>query len=164
MTTTNDKSVMAKELLEAVLGVLGPQRPGCRATHAKGVLLTGTFTATPRAGELTRAAHMQGDPVRVTVRFSNGFPDPNLPDAAEDNPRGMAVKFYLADGSTTDLVCQSWPVFPAGTPDGFLGLIAAQGEGAAATEEFLAQNPDIAEATAKIAAVGPNLQAANAEV
>ena len=90
--------------------------------------------------------------MRVTVRFSNGFPDPTLPDAAENNPRGMAVKFYLADGSTTDLVCQSWPVFPAGTPEGFLGLIAAQGEGAAATEEFLAQHPDIAAATTKIAA------------
>ena len=49
-------------------------------------------------------------------------------------------------------MCQAWPVFPAGTPEGFLGLIAAQGESAAATEEFLAQHPNIAAATAKIAA------------
>ena len=151
MTSVREKMALARDLVDTVARVLGSQ-PGCRVTHEDGILLAGTFTATPRARELTRAAHMQGDPVHVTVRFSNGFPDPSLPDAAEDNPRGMAVKFYLADGSTTDLVCQSWPVFPAGTPEGFLGLIAAQGEGAAATEEFLAQNPDIAEATAKIAA------------
>jgi catalase len=62
---------------------------------------------------------MQGDPVRVTVRLSNGFPDPTLVDAVENNPRGMSVKFYLPDGSTTDLVCQDWPVFPAGTPEDF---------------------------------------------
>ena len=151
MTGVRDMTDLAKDLIETVARVLGSQ-PGCRVTHEDGVILTGTFTATPRARELTRAAHMQGDPVRVTVRFSNGFPDPDLPDAAEDNPRGMAVKFYLPDGSTTDLVCQSWPVFPAGTPEGFLGLIAAQGEGPEATEKFLAENPDIAEAGAKIAA------------
>ncbi len=151
MTTTDDTVTLARDLIDTVSRVLGSQ-PGCRVTHEDGILLTGTFTAGPRARELTRAAHMQGDPVRVTVRFSNGFPDPGLVDAAEDNPRGMAVKFYLPDGSTTDLVGQSWPVFPAGTPEGFLGLIHAQGEGPEATEQFLAEHPDIAEAGAKIAA------------
>lgn len=151
MTSVRDERALAEDLVDTVARVLG-SRPGCRVTHEDGITLTGSFTATPRARELTRAAHMQGDPVRVTVRFSNGFPDPDLPDAAEDNPRGMAVKFYLPGGSTTDLVCQSWPVFPAGTPEGFLGLIAAQGEGPEATEAFLAENPDIAAAGAKIAA------------
>ena len=112
MTGVSDKTALAKDLVETVARVLGSQ-PGCRVTHEDGIVLTGTFTATPRARELTRAAHMQGDPVRVTVRFSNGFPDPNLPDAAEDNPRGMAVKFYLPDGSTTDLLGQACPRSPA---------------------------------------------------
>lgn len=151
MTNVRDRKALAEDLVDTVARVLGSQ-PGCRVTHHDGIVLTGTFTATPRARELTRAAHMQGDPVRVTVRFSNGFPDPSLPDAAEDNPRGMAVKFSLPDGSATDLVCQSWPVFPAGTPEDFLGLIAAQGEGEAAVAEFLAEHPDVAEASAKIAA------------
>ena len=66
----------------------------------------------------------------------------------------MAVKFHLPDGTKTDIACQNWPVFPAGTPEGFLALLRAQGEGAAATEEFLAENPDIAEAAGKIAAAG----------
>ena len=150
-TTTRDETALAKDLVDAAATALNSP-PGGHVTHPKGVVLTGTFTATPRARELTRAVHMQGDPVRITVRFSNGFPDPALPDAGTDNPRGMAVKFYLPDGSTTDIVNQSWPVFPAGTPEGFLGLLRAQVEGEEATTAFLAANPDIAEAGAKIAA------------
>lgn len=151
MSTLDETTTLARDLTDTVARVLGSQ-PGCRVTHEDGIVLTGTFTATARAAELSRAAHLQGDPVRVTVRFSNGFPDPGLVDAAEDNPRGMAVKFYLPDGSTTDLVCQDWPVFPAGTPEGFRDLIAAQGEGEEATERFLAEHPDIAEAGATVAA------------
>ena len=150
MTSVRDKKALAEDLVETVARVLGWQ-PGCRVTHHDGIVLTGTFRATPRARALTRAAHMQGDAVPVTVRFSNGFPDPAIVDAAEHNPRGMTVKFTLPDGSTTDLVCQSWPVFPAGTPEDFLGLIAAQGEGEEATAAFLAEHPDVAEAGAKIA-------------
>jgi catalase len=161
MTTTRDEITLAQELTEAVARVLG-SRPGYRVTHTKGTVLTGTFTATPRARELTRAAHMRGEPVRVTVRFSDGDPNPQCPDAAQNDPRGMAVKFYLPDGSTTDVVCQSWPVFPSGTPEGFLALIEAQGDGPEATEEFLALHPEIAAATAKIAAAGdPPLSWAN---
>lgn len=151
MTTTQDQTTLGEDLAEAAAVALGSP-PGDRVTHPKGVVLTGTFTATPRARELTRAAHMQGDPVRVTARISNGFPDPALPDASMDNPRGLAVKFHLPDGSATDLVCQSWPVFPAPTPEAFLGLLRAQVEGEAATDAFLAANPAVAEAGAKIAA------------
>jgi catalase len=161
MTTTRDEITLAQELTETVARVLG-SRPGYRVTHTKGTVLTGTFTATPRARELTRAAHMRGEPVRVTVRFSDGDPNPQCADAAQNDPRGMAVKFYLPDGSTTDVVCQSWPVFPSGTPEGFLALIEAQGDGPEATEEFLALHPEIAAATAKIAAAGdPPLSWAN---
>ena len=153
MTGVQDDTELARELIDAVAVVMGSV-PGHRVTHAKGIVLRGTFTATPRARELTRAAHMQGDSVPVTVRFSNGAGDPRCPDAAQNDPRGMAVKFSLPDGSETDLVCQSWPVFPAGTPQEFLGLMRAQGAGPAATEEFLAENPHIADALEQIAALG----------
>ena len=69
MTTVDETTTLAESLAETVARVLGSQS-GCRITHEDGILLTGTFTATPRARELSRAAHMQGDPVRVTVRFS----------------------------------------------------------------------------------------------
>jgi catalase len=113
MTGVRDKTALAKDLIDTVARVLGSQ-PGCRVTHEDGIILTGTFTATPRARELTRAAHMQGDPVRVTVRFSNGFPDPHLPDAAEDNPRGMAVKFYCPTARRRTWCVSPGPSSPPG--------------------------------------------------
>ncbi len=99
--------------------------PRRRALHAKGTLLRGTFTASPQARELTRAAHMQGEPVPATVRVSNGAGNPELPDYAPD-VRGLAVKLYLQDGSRTDLVTQSAPRFPVRTPEAFIELIRAQ--------------------------------------
>ena len=102
--------------------------PGYRALHAKGVLLKGTFTASPEAAELTRAAHMQGGAVPATFRFSNGSGNPREPDGAP-GPRGLAVKLYLPDGSRTDLVAISTPVFATRTPEAFLELIEVQGAG-----------------------------------
>jgi catalase len=73
-------TVDAEELTDAVARARGSVW-GHRVTHPKGVLLTGTFTASPQARELTRAVHMQGEPVRVTVRFSNGNSNPVKHDA-----------------------------------------------------------------------------------
>ncbi len=119
------------------------RHPGHRALHAKGTLLAGTFTATPAAAKLTRAAHMQGDPIPVTARVSNGGGDPRVPDAAPD-VRGLAVKFYLPDGSRTDIVAQSAPVFPVRTPEAFVELVRVLGSGPQMAWKlplFLARHP-----------------------
>src|SRR5205807_2532997 len=119
------------------------RHPGRRALHAKGTLLNGTFAATPSASALTRAAHMQGEPVRVTVRFSNGSGDPDEPDYAPD-VRGMATKFYAPDGSRTDIVAQTAPRFPVRTPDAFVELIRAASPGIGQAWRlplFLARHP-----------------------
>jgi catalase len=100
------------------------RHPGFRALHAKGTLLRGSFTATAEAAALSRAAHLQGDPVPVTVRVSNGAGNPGLPDYLPD-VRGLAVKFELPDGSSTDIVAQTAPRFPVATPEGFVELIRA---------------------------------------
>ena len=143
--------------IDVVTKVFG-RHPGFRALHAKGVVLKGTFTAAPEAAELTRAAHMQGgDPVPATFRVSNGGGNPHHPDWAPD-PRGLAVKFYLPDGSRTDIVAVSSPLFPTRTPEGFVELIAAQGAGAAAAWKmplFLARHP---EALRVIPVVAPTLR------
>jgi catalase len=120
------------------------RHPGYRALHAKGTLLKGTFTATPEAAALTRAAHMQGDPVPATIRVSNGSGNPNLPDYAPD-VRGLAVKLYLVGGSRTDIVAQTAPRFPVRTPEGFLELLAASKPGLGAAWRlplFLARHPE----------------------
>ena len=124
---------------------------GYRALHAKGTLLRGTFTATAQAAQLTRAAHMQGDPVEVTARVSNGAGNPRLPDYAPD-VRGLAVKFYLPDGSRTDIVAQTAPQFPVRTPEAFVELISALGAGPRIAYElprYLGRHPT---AVAKLAA------------
>jgi catalase len=111
---------LAEDAVDAMNEATG-RHPGFRAAHAKGTLWSGTFTATPEAKRLTRAAHMQGDPVRATVRFSNGGGNPRIPDYAREG-RGLAVKLYLPDGSKTDLVTLSVPVFLVRTPEDFIEL------------------------------------------
>lgn len=96
---------------------------GHRALHAKGVICTATFTATARAGELTRAAHIQGEPVATTARFSNGGGDPTVPDYVPD-VRGLAVSFQLPDGSRTDILAQTLPHFPFPDEQGFFASLA----------------------------------------
>ena len=121
--------ITPKEAIDAINGRFGVH-PGYRALHAKGVLTKGTFTATPEAKKLTRAAHMQGDAVPVIARFSNGSGNPTHPDYAPD-VRGFAVGFELPDGERTDIVAQTAPRFPVRTPDAFIDLIKANPDGPA---------------------------------
>jgi catalase len=115
---------LAEQAVEAINDISG-SHPGHRAAHAKGTLVAGTFTATPEAARLTRAAHMQGPPVRATVRFSNGGGNPDIPDYAREG-RGMAVKLYLDDGEKTDIVALSLPCFFVRTPEDFIEFTRAR--------------------------------------
>jgi catalase len=116
---------MYEEIVDA-LGDLHGVHPGHRAAHAKGVFCRGTFTASPQAGELTRAAHLQGEPVDVLVRFSNGSGNPEAPDADRREGRGMATSFRLPDGDRTDIVAISIPVFFVRTAEDFLEFVRAR--------------------------------------
>ena len=119
---------MASDISERLVESLGATygvHPGFRAAHAKGVLCAATFTPNSAAAALSRARHFDGLAVRAHVRFSNGSGDPTAPDRARD-ARGMAVKFSLPDGTTTDLVAISLPVFFARTPEDLLEFNAAR--------------------------------------
>ena len=135
----------AAELVHALANATGA-RPGHRVSHPKGILLTGTFTASAQARELTSAIHLQGAPVPVTARFSNASTDPHSDDAAVGDPRGMSVKFALPDGSETDVVCQSWPVFIVRTPAEFLEFMQAQIAGPDELGAFIGSHPATAAA------------------
>jgi catalase len=115
------------EAIDAIRGTGGAQ-PGQRALHAKGKLYRGTFTATPEAAQLSRAAHLSGTEMPALIRFSSGSGNPKQPDNAP-GVRGMAVKFTLPDGSTTDVSTQTAKLFPASTPDGFISLLRAMRPG-----------------------------------
>jgi catalase len=110
---------LAVQAVDAINAATG-EHLGHRAAHARGTVVAGRFTATPAARELTRAPHMQGEPVDVTVRFSNGGGDPGVPDYAAREGRGMATKFYLPDGEKTDIVALSLPCFFVRTPEDFV--------------------------------------------
>ena len=116
---------LAAEILEALDDLHGVH-DGHRTQHAKGVLLTGAFTAAPEAAALSRAGHFSGEPTRVTVRFSNGSGDPTNKDGERADGRGMAVKFYLADGTTSDLIGLTLPVFFVRTGHDFLEFVRAR--------------------------------------
>jgi catalase len=117
---------------------------GVRALHAKGLVTEATFTATPAAAKLTRAAHMQGDPIAATVRFSNGSGDPKARDW-EPDVRGMATTFHLPGGDRTDISAQTVPRFPVITHDAFVDLVQASepsgGKALYRFPMFLAKNP-----------------------
>jgi catalase len=116
-----DLSVRLIESMNATYGV----HPGHRAAHAKGVLCAATFTPTREAPTLSRATHLAGPQSRAHVRFSNGSGDPNASDAARD-ARGMAVKIYLPDRTTTDVVAISLPAFFARNPEDLLAFNEAR--------------------------------------
>src|SRR6516165_2071805 len=115
--------VTPDEAMEAIRGTGGAQ-PGCRALHAKGTLYRGTFTATRDAAGLSRAKHLDGSTAPALIRFSNGSGNPKQRDGAS-GVRGMAVKFTLPDGSTTDVSTQTAKLFTSSTPDGFVELLRA---------------------------------------
>ena len=117
---------MATKLIEAFDGIFGGMHPQARAVHAKGVVLLGSFAPAPAAASLSRAVHLNGGIVPIIVRFSNFSGVPDAADAAPDaNPRGMAIRFQLPNGITTDIVVHSYDGFPAATPEEFLGFLHA---------------------------------------
>jgi catalase len=115
-----------EEIVDALNAVNGGAHSGFRAVHAKGTVCRGTFTPTAEAKGLSSAAHLQGEPVEATVRFSNASGDPATSDVNPIAGRGMAVKFHLPDGEATDIVAVPLVVFLARTPEDFLELTRAR--------------------------------------
>lgn len=112
---------LAEALVEQIHHIQG-FHPGYRAIHAQGRYYLGTFTATPEARRISRAVHLQGQPVPVTVRHSNS------PSANPFGPAGsvsMATRFYLPDGRVTDLIALPITLFFTRTPEETLALLQA---------------------------------------
>ena len=109
------------DLVDALNGVFG-KHAGDRAAHTKGVCLTGSFNPSAEAPKLSKAAHFAKQ-VPIRARFSLGGGNPNAPDNAQDNVRGLAVKFDLGNGASTDIVTISAPVFFVRTPELFVEFL-----------------------------------------
>lgn len=128
------------QTFDAQFGVHAGKRPA----HARGILLKGEFRASAEARMLTRAPHIQRESVPVVVRFSSSTGLPNVPDNdPNSNPRGMAIRFYLAERSHTDIISHSVDNFPSKNGDDFLALRQAAADPNPATiQQFLAAHPE----------------------
>jgi catalase len=115
-----------EEIVDTINEATGGRHPGFRAVHAKGTVCSGTFTPTAEASKLSRATHLQGDPVKCTIRFSNASGKPDASDAHPLSGRGMAVKFHLPGGEATDIVAVPLVVFMVRTPEDFLAFTRAR--------------------------------------
>lgn len=111
----------AEQLVDVANALYG-SHPGCRALHAKGGWCSGTFTASPEAAALSRAAHFSGEPVPALIRFSNGAGRPDSNDAARE-ARGMAVKLRPAGADENDILATTTPAFVLRTAEEFLELL-----------------------------------------
>jgi catalase len=124
MAASSSTKSVAEQIVDVQQAIAGPH-PGFRTAHAKGIVCTGKFVASSEAKQLTKAAHLQGQSVPVTLRFSNGSGDPTGHDGVPD-VRGLAVKFLLPDGKKTDLLGISNEAFLVRTAEEFLAFLQAQ--------------------------------------
>jgi catalase len=123
--TADDGRALAIAAGEGVAGQRGDAlRPGLRPVHTLGIFASGTFTPSgDAAGEAP--PHLQGSqPVSVVARFSNGNPRTDRNDRRRD-ARGLAVRFTLSDGATTDIVAMNTDRFLAGDREAFLAVSKA---------------------------------------
>src|SRR5262249_19761840 len=114
--------------------------PGFRPAHAKGLMCSGTFTPSPEAAKLTRAPHAARPSTPVTVRYSDSTGVPTIPDndPQRSGPRGIAVRFHLADHAHTDIVAHSTTPSPARPGEEFLDFLRAAAAPAQGKPEALA--------------------------
>ena len=129
MSSSGAGGAAEKNLYEQVIDALNAifgSHPGYRPVHAKGVICEGTFRASAEARALTRAPHMQGSPVPLLVRFSDFSGIPAVRDGDPTaSPRGMAIRFQLQGGRSTDIVAHSYNGFPARDAAEFLAFLRA---------------------------------------
>src|SRR5580692_11078048 len=118
--------ILIQQLLD-VLDELSGLHPGFRPAHAKGLMCAGMFAPTPEAAKLTKAPHAARPSTAVTVRYSDSPGVPTIPDndPQRSGPRGMAVRFHLADHAHTDIVGHSTNGFPVRTGEEFVEFLRA---------------------------------------
>lgn len=141
-------AALGREVIEAFDKVNGGVHPGFRPAHAKGILLAGAFTPAANVASLSNAPHLERPSTPISVRFSDFAGVPAVPDNDPNaSPRGLAIRFHLAEHSHTDILAHSADGFPARTAEEFVEFLhaaAASGPGVAhplPIEVFLGSHP-----------------------
>jgi catalase len=100
----------AERLVKSIIADFPDHKDGTRPIHTIGIGVKGTFEPSEVARDYCIAEHFQprpkDDPIKVTVRFSNGSGSPKQHDGWND-VRGMATRFHLANDGATDLIAMT---------------------------------------------------------
>lgn len=146
---SDEKLLKLSEDLITQLETLFGKHPGLRPAHAKGVLVSGTFTATAEAATLSNAPHFTKPSTPIAVRFSSSTGIPAIPDTDPNaDPRGLGIRFNLGDRVHTDIIGHSVNAFATHTGAEFLEFLRAVAESGAPgvtsptpIEKFLGAHP-----------------------
>ncbi|KAF2128707.1 heme-dependent catalase [Dothidotthia symphoricarpi CBS 119687] len=114
---------LPKELVDE-MQALFQKHSGYRTTHAKGLLVEGTFTPTEQAHTLSTASHFNNPSTPVIARFSVGGGLPHVADV--DNgatPKGIAIRFKVDHDTHTDLISHSFNGFATKNGEDFLSFL-----------------------------------------
>jgi len=68
---------LEEQLVDALTKVFGSYA-GFRSNHAKGIVVEGSFKASPEAADLSRAVLFNGSVIPATIRFSDATGIPTL--------------------------------------------------------------------------------------
>ncbi|OBI08237.1 catalase [Mycobacterium sp. E2462] len=117
---------LSDRILATFTKIFGEQ-PGIRPAHGKGTLVTGHFTPSAAAAELSIAQHFGQPSTPVLVRFSDSTGLPHIADTDPNSlPKGIGIRFVLGEHVHTDIIAHSIDGFPTRTGDEFLELLEAQ--------------------------------------
>lgn len=123
---SDEKLIELSQQLLAQFDAIFGLNPGFRPAHAKGLLISGTFTPAAEAATLTKAPHIVNQSTPVTARFSNSTGIPLIPDNNPNaDPRGLAIRFHLGERKHTDIISHSTVGFPTRTGAEFLEFLYA---------------------------------------
>lgn len=112
-----------EQIVDALGTVFGKHK--ARASGAKGQCVSGMFTPTSEAKDLTKSVSFQ-KPVPVLGRFSMGGGNPKAPDNAKPLVRGFSFKLDPDGAAPTEFVMVNAPVNFAKTPAQMLGFLQAR--------------------------------------
>lgn len=147
------EDVTPDHLVDGLQGIFGEHK-GMRRSHAKGICVNGSFKPSADVGKWTKSASLAKE-APVLGRFSIGGGNPVASDTGKA-ARGLALRFD-PDGTSTDFVMLTVPIFFAKTPEQTLGFFAARKAGAdgkpdpAKVKAFSEANPDTTKQGAWIA-------------
>jgi catalase len=140
------QEVTSEQLVDGLEGVSGVHA-GMRRSFAKGVCVTGSFKPSADVGKLTKSASLSKE-APVLARFSIIGGNPKV---TEKRKAARGVAFRLdPNGTSTDFVFLTPPIFFARTPEQTLGFMRSRAAGPdgkpdpAKVKAFTDANPETA--------------------